>query len=294
MSQINFVDEFRAIMAESKKKGLPLRERMLWIGLFHMANDNAEYDPETGRYEWPDDFFPIANAELNLYTDLNKHAIEELRNKLKQRGYIDFRNGERRTKNPEYKIYYLTGGRIGDEKRPNARPNDIPNNIPNSIPNAVPNEGPRSGPLLVNINTMKNRETHTDRSSASSAREEEGFDNGWRTSERVRGAVAQRILDRFGGSVWDPEAHGKVCRLLEMGMPPKRMLDSISRYNDLEEWLWAMFRAAREEGLEETDAKREEEKIRKSCARASGGNKALEDALYRMEMRARESEANEG
>ncbi len=49
MSKVNFVSEFNAIMRYARDNCLPLRERMLWIALFYIANDRAVYNEQTER-----------------------------------------------------------------------------------------------------------------------------------------------------------------------------------------------------------------------------------------------------
>ena len=92
MSQINFVAEFRAIMETCRRDSVPGRTRLLWIALFYLANDRALEDEQTGAWEWPDEFFPVNNAELATHCPLEKRALLEARNRLKQMGVIDFKD----------------------------------------------------------------------------------------------------------------------------------------------------------------------------------------------------------
>ena len=119
MSKVNFVSEFNSIMRYARDYSLSLRERMLWIALFYIANDRAVYNEQTQEYEWPAGFIQVSNGELNLYCCLDKRAIETLRNTLKQRGVLDFQPGVKNKRNPAYKLNYLTVG------YKNA-PNDVP------------------------------------------------------------------------------------------------------------------------------------------------------------------------
>ena len=82
MSKVNFVSEFNAIMRYARDNCLPLRERMLWIALFYVANDRAIYNEQTQEYEWPDGYVQVSNGELGLYCCLDKRGIETLRNTL--------------------------------------------------------------------------------------------------------------------------------------------------------------------------------------------------------------------
>ena len=115
MALINFVAEFNSVIRYCFENGLPVRERMLLIALFYAANSrataiSAEYGNASIQYDWPEDFFTVSNAELNLYAGLDKRAILEARNSLCQRGIIEVRSGQRRAKMPEYKISYFSIG----------------------------------------------------------------------------------------------------------------------------------------------------------------------------------------
>ncbi len=134
------------------------RECMLWMSLFYLANEEATYNADTQTYEWPDDFFAVSNGELNSYGKFDKQAVESLRNRLKQRGLIDFIKGNRNSTTPMYKIHYFI--RFGNKIIPNNHANNIPNNTPNHTPNNtpnnhannIPNNTPNHTPLRLNIN----------------------------------------------------------------------------------------------------------------------------------------------
>ena len=146
MSKVNFVSEFNSFMRYARDNSLSLRERMLWMALFYIANDRAMYNEQTQEYDWPDDFIQVSNGELNLYCCLDKRAIETLRNGLKQRGLIDFQPGQKNKRNPAYKINYLSAGNVGDKTVPNNTPNNAPNRVPNNTPNNAPNRVPDAAP----------------------------------------------------------------------------------------------------------------------------------------------------
>ena len=146
MSKVNFVSEFNSFMRYARDNSLSLRERMLWIALFYVANDRATYNEQTQEYDWPDDFIQVSNGELNLYCCLDKRAIETLRNGLKQRGLIDFQPGQKNKKNPAYRLNYLSAGNAGDKIVPNNTPNNVPNRVPNNTPNNVPKRVPDAAP----------------------------------------------------------------------------------------------------------------------------------------------------
>ena len=145
MSKVNFVSEFNAFMRFARDNSLSLRERMLWIALFYIANDRAVFNEQTQEYEWPDGFIQVSNGELNLYCCLDKRSIEALRNGLKQRGLIDFQSGQKNKKSPGYRLIYLSAN-VRNNNVPNIAPNNTPNNAPNHAPNNTPNHAPNHVP----------------------------------------------------------------------------------------------------------------------------------------------------
>lgn len=138
MCKINFVSEFNCFMRYAKNHSLSGRERNLWIALFYIANDRANYNAATRDYEWPDEFFPVTIGELNLHSNLDKKSIEAIRNQLKQRGLIDFEKGKGNVKPAKYKINYLSLD-VGYKIVPNNPPNIPPKNTPNTPPDSSPN-----------------------------------------------------------------------------------------------------------------------------------------------------------
>lgn len=131
MSIVNFVSEFIAIMRYVRDYSLTLRERMLWIALFYAANDRAVYNEHTQEYDWPDGFFQVSNGELNLYSSLDKRAVETLRTALQQRGILDYQPGIKTKRNPAYKMNYLT---VGYQSVPNYAPSYETNITPSAVP----------------------------------------------------------------------------------------------------------------------------------------------------------------
>lgn len=160
MSKVNFVSEFNLFMRYARDNSIPMRERMLWIALFYVANDRATFNEQTQDYDWPDEFISVSNSELNLYCCLDKRGIETLRNSLKQRGLIDFRSGEKNKRNPSYRLNYLSID-VGYKKVPNDVPNITPNDVPNSVPNITPNYVPNITPNYAPNSVPNVAENHS-------------------------------------------------------------------------------------------------------------------------------------
>jgi len=189
MSAIKLIDEFRAFMDFADENGLYVRERALWIALFYIAGDKAEYNTQTGEYNWTEDFFSVSMSKLSSHTGLDKRGIDEARNKLKQRGLIDFQPGDRRKATPKYKLNYLTAG-FGYKNVPNQLPNSTPiapQRLPNSTPIApqrLPNSTPSNNDYDIDIDI-----------DLDIFQRKYNINNNYRDSARARMATAQRLVE---------------------------------------------------------------------------------------------------
>lgn len=189
MSQVNFIQNFRYFMEYGKRNKLTSYERIFYLALFHFANEMAMQDEN---HDWPDDYFPVSNSEIKALTDFGERAIRDTRNSLKQKGLIDFKKGDRKISDPEYKIAYMkragykivpsqiSENRIDCENAPNSRKkgvigcenavNTVGNSVGNSVPNSVGNDvvidcenapnTPVSSSIYKNINTKINTKSN--------------------------------------------------------------------------------------------------------------------------------------
>ena len=115
MSQVNFVEQFNLFMQYAQRNKLTSYERLFFLAIFHCANTLAH---TADNYEWPDDFFPVNNAELAGWTGFDERAIRNARNSLKEKGLLDFEKGDGKKRDPSYRIYYLR--RIGYKIAPDS------------------------------------------------------------------------------------------------------------------------------------------------------------------------------
>ena len=157
MCQINPMSEIRAIAETCRRKCLPANARLLWRVLFDCANDRQERNAETDTYDWPEDFFPITNDELKTNSALEKRALLEARNTLKEIGVIDFIPGENNRRPARYKIRYLTGQRN--------------KYVPAHRTAAVPVHDPEDVPIYKD----KDKEKHTEKKGAYSGDDEDDY-----------------------------------------------------------------------------------------------------------------------
>ena len=135
MSQINYVQQIKLFMEFGKRNRLTSYERMFWIALFQAANDLALKNPNR---EWPDDFFPVSNSEMYDWSGLEERNIRAIRNRFTQMGLIDFKKGNGKKADPEYRIFYLqfngykiVPGSAGDEDGTGRK------NVPESVRGSV-------------------------------------------------------------------------------------------------------------------------------------------------------------
>ena len=302
--QLNPMSEIRAIAEACRRECLPASARLLWRVLFDCANDRQRWNADTNTYDWPDDFFPIDNAELTANSALEKRALLEARNRLKQIGAIDFKPGENNRRPAKYKILYLTGCRCKNV------PAQVPAQVPANVPANVPAHDTAVVPISkdIDIETEKRNTVTLSSSSSSSnnaharvagrlqqtyidAQGEERpcrFDGAFLASETVRRAVANRILlARFTGDYDDDSAQERMVNMLRDGMAPELMEDCIGQFRSLRMYMAHLHRLFVARGYERA---RDEMEMR-SCLEQAGGNERLARYLYKNSGRAAVNEA---
>ena len=112
---VNFIKQFKLIMEYGKRNKLSSYERMFYVALFYCAN---QYAMANENQDWPEEYFPVSNSEINSWTGFDERAIRNLRNNLKQRGLIDFKKGDGKKHDPQYRFFYLqqTGYKIAPDR----------------------------------------------------------------------------------------------------------------------------------------------------------------------------------
>ena len=155
MSQVNFVQQINLFMEFGRRNGLTSYERMFWLGLFHVANTWAQRSPN---HEWPDDFFPVSNSEIAAWSGLEERNIRTIRNRFKQIGLVDFKKGDGRKSDPEYRIFYLRyiGYKIVPDTQGNGdriAPDCVGDSVGDCVPDCVGDPlSSSSNPDVFNIN----------------------------------------------------------------------------------------------------------------------------------------------
>lgn len=101
MCYVNYVRESTAFMRYACDQGLTANERLLWYALFDVMNARAKGS------DWPEGLIPIPNKRLLSLVPFGEDSLSTARNKLKQRGLIDYQPGKKNAAPPLYKMVYF-------------------------------------------------------------------------------------------------------------------------------------------------------------------------------------------
>jgi hypothetical protein len=101
MAIVNYIREHTRFIEYASDEKLSSGERLLWYALMHIFNQRAQGSV------WPDDFIRISNERLLSLCPMKFDTMAEARNRLKQRGLIDYMNGEKNKRSPAYRMVYF-------------------------------------------------------------------------------------------------------------------------------------------------------------------------------------------
>lgn len=107
MPIVNYVREHIRFMEYASDEHLSSSERLVWYALMHIMNQRAQGNI------WPDEFIRISNDRLLSFCPMKMDTMAAARNRLKQRGLIDFLNGEKNKKSPAYRMIYFYPQYVG-------------------------------------------------------------------------------------------------------------------------------------------------------------------------------------
>lgn len=287
MPIVNYIREHEWFIEFAADEGLTANDVALYDAILFFVNRKAEGNV------WPDDFIRIRNDRLLTYCHMGFDAMSRSRNKLKQKGVIDFHNGSRNKESPAYRIIYKYPDSFPPDK---FCPPKTDNNANKATDKAVNNNTGKSADLIPNYTRGRRQnqngiDTHTDSTSSNRARgrldetyiDSAGrerqcrFDSAFMTSDRARKAVVQRILDQFNGDMDCKNVHFTLARFLQDGMPPEILEDEIGRYNSLRRYEYAMKMIFRERKYKE----QRDEIEKKRCLEDAHGNPTLAQFYYK-------------
>ncbi len=158
MAIVNYVKESKAFIAYASDNKITANEFVLWHALFHIFNQRATSNV------WPDGFVPVSNSKLLSFTTFGcgNSALETLRksrDRLIQRGLIEYRAGERNKRNPMYRIIFFNTSETADftqEKLDNPQGNPLGNMQGNPQGNPLGNVGDIINKLIRDGNCIPN------------------------------------------------------------------------------------------------------------------------------------------
>ena len=153
MCYVNYVRESTSFMRFACDQGLTANERLLWYALFDVMNARAKGS------DWPEGLIPITNKQLLSLVPFGEDSMAAARNKLKQRGLIDFKPGKKNAAPPMYQMVYFAA-ELSTEKAQNVdfypiHSGNIGDNIEGNIGgniggNSGCNSGGNSGGIILN------------------------------------------------------------------------------------------------------------------------------------------------
>ena len=106
MSTISYIKECKAFMRFAADNGLSGPERELWRVLLDLFNERADGN------QWPDGFLRLPNKVVLSWLSYGDDTLAKARNRLAQRGLIEFVRGNRREDLPMYRMVWLTAPRL--------------------------------------------------------------------------------------------------------------------------------------------------------------------------------------
>lgn len=99
---VNYVREINAFHRFANDNYLSSGERLLWFGLMDYINLHFASGPQ-----WPGEFISIPNKGLLSHVPFGEDALFEARNRLKQRGLIEYIPGKKNKEAPQYRMRYF-------------------------------------------------------------------------------------------------------------------------------------------------------------------------------------------
>lgn len=138
---MKFIDESKSFDELIEKKGLKSGDISLWYALFHKCN----------RLKWPA-WFSVTNSELQTRAGFRStRSIHDHRNKLKQKGFIDFKpDGANAT-------FYHLNSPTSMQNVPGYVPGGVPGVVPGYVPGGVPHYKDKDLDKDINQSKLKTR-----------------------------------------------------------------------------------------------------------------------------------------
>ena len=218
---VNYISENQARIEYAINEGLSSSEWLLWEALYYLFNLRAKAS------DWPDGFIRIPNKRLLSVIPVQYDAMASARNKLKQRGVIDYVQGKKNTDPPMYKLNYLTVPQVVpdvqsvDNSVDNScypfKPDNLPDNLPGNPPGNLPGNPPgKTANIYPNVTPkdvykLRKEEEEEERAREGAPLASEDLDASAKLKAMKR-TVANAIRKQFG----EPGTPGCVSRIALM------------------------------------------------------------------------------
>lgn len=313
MPIISYISECKAFCEYASEERLSDNEVVLWHALFNLFNQRAVSS------NWPEGFLPLTNAKVLSMTPWGSGnaAVEKLRrtrDRLIQRGLIDYEPGERRKRAPLYALQYfhpVDNCSFTHKNMVNSVCNGEGNGVGNPVGNGVDIKDKdvyQDGNVdnITHINLLQEDNARADVPWYQPYVPRDGFyagecgrelpcrfDAGWQLSDKARGAVAQRLINAFAGDINVDNLWGELCSLMERGLPPE-LIDDCMHSEDSASLLLAKLNMLYATlGYAEIRQRRDMDRQWAMDLKAANGDADFAMRLRRMRENAVESEAEE-
>lgn len=237
---INYVREINGFNRYANDNLVSGSERLLWFGLMDCINSYYAKGSD-----WPDGFITIPNKRLLSHVPFGEDALLDARNRLKQRGLIECKPGQRNKTAPQYRVRYFScmefstgfpqSAENNPEKTGNA-PDNMPGNIRGNTPdnmqgnirgNAPDNWRGNMPDINPNVNVYHNADVNEDRNFLYDD-EDEDAEEIMRARAHMREAAAAAIKRHFGRDATPSEAE-QIARMAQVLDIPQPLLDRAAR-----------------------------------------------------------------
>lgn len=214
---VNYVREINAFNRFANDNYLSSSERLLWFGLMDYVNLHF-----ASGAEWPGEFISVPNKSLLSHVPFGEDALIDARNRLKQRGLLDYIPGKKNKEAPKYKIHYFAASQLSTgyqhdstfytEKTGNV-PVNVPGKVPGNVQGNIPGNMP-GRPTNINLNVNPNVNHNVDSNLFDDVVEEDAD----KTRARVREAVDSAFRQNYGRSATIAEANRISLVFVHLGM----------------------------------------------------------------------------
>lgn len=223
---VNYVREINAFNRFANDNYLSSGERLLWFGLMDYVNLHF-----ASGAEWPGEFISVPNKSLLSHVPFGEDALIDARNRLKQRGLLDYIPGKKNKEAPKYKIHYFAASQLSTgyqqdstfypEKTGNI-PGNIGGNMPGNIGGNVPGNMPGK-PTNINLNVYSNVNPNVNPNVC----EEDDVEEEENARARVREAVDKAFRQNYGRSATIAEANRLALVFVHLGMDIEVLYEAV-------------------------------------------------------------------